>query len=165
LLESKFHEERNVGLLILVKKYEKDLESREDIFRVYVENTDKINNWDLVEQGKAPFINVECHSETVSQIPNMSYKDGERKTYTVDIHFCQKAKLYDDAFKGTSKIKGILDIKNEIIRIINNDPTINKQVTDLIYPVGYQSGFELVENGLFLAIAKLQITFFKDVFK
>jgi 3-methyladenine DNA glycosylase AlkD len=49
-LDSKFHEERLCALLILVHKYAiGNDETREDIFRFYLANTKKINNWDLVD--------------------------------------------------------------------------------------------------------------------
>ncbi|MBU2053167.1 MAG: DNA alkylation repair protein [Nanoarchaeota archaeon] len=50
LLNSKIHEERLVGLLILVEKFKKSEEVvRGDIFNFYIKNTKKINNWDLVD--------------------------------------------------------------------------------------------------------------------
>lgn len=49
-LDSKFHEERLCALLILVHKYAiGNDETREYIFRFYLANTKKINNWDLVD--------------------------------------------------------------------------------------------------------------------
>lgn len=50
LLKSKFHEYRSVGLLILVEKYKKSSDSeKENIFSFYLRNTNRINNWDLVD--------------------------------------------------------------------------------------------------------------------
>jgi len=46
LLNSKLHEERLIGLLILVYNYPKD---KKKIFEFYLENINKINNWDLVD--------------------------------------------------------------------------------------------------------------------
>ncbi len=46
LLQSKIHEERLVGLLILVEKYKQD---REGVYKFYIENISRINNWDLVD--------------------------------------------------------------------------------------------------------------------
>ena len=52
LLESKLHEERLIALLILVENFRKNkknkLEQRK-IFNFYLENTARINNWDLVD--------------------------------------------------------------------------------------------------------------------
>src|SRR3989344_6632266 len=50
LLDSKIHEERLVALFILVDKYAKAEEKeKKDIFDFYLRNTQKINNWDLVD--------------------------------------------------------------------------------------------------------------------
>ncbi len=50
LLDSKIHEHRLVGILILVDKYKKaNEETKGDIFNFYLKNTKNINNWDLVD--------------------------------------------------------------------------------------------------------------------
>lgn len=56
MLVSKYHEERMLSLLILVKKFAKaDTEGKEEIFNFYINNTRYINNWDLVDLS-APHI-------------------------------------------------------------------------------------------------------------
>lgn len=47
LLNSDIHEHRLIGLLILVGKYEKG--EKENIFNFYLNNSSRINNWDLVD--------------------------------------------------------------------------------------------------------------------
>ena len=51
LINSKIHEERLAGFLLLVKKFEKekDEKAREDYFNFYLKNAKKANNWDLVD--------------------------------------------------------------------------------------------------------------------
>ncbi|MFH1460602.1 MAG: DNA alkylation repair protein [Candidatus Omnitrophota bacterium] len=50
LLKSKFHEERLLALLILVKRYQNSKESnKKKIFRFYLKSKKYINNWDLVD--------------------------------------------------------------------------------------------------------------------
>lgn len=50
LLASKYHEERMVGLLILINQFEKaDQEVQKEIFNFYLEHRQAINNWDLVD--------------------------------------------------------------------------------------------------------------------
>jgi 3-methyladenine DNA glycosylase AlkD len=50
LLASKIHEHRLTALIILVDQYEKgDLKLQEKIFRFYLKNISRINNWDLVD--------------------------------------------------------------------------------------------------------------------
>lgn len=44
LLDSEIHEERFIGLLILIRN-----KNKEGAFRFYLKNTKRINNWDLVD--------------------------------------------------------------------------------------------------------------------
>jgi 3-methyladenine DNA glycosylase AlkD len=48
LLDSKVHEHRLAGLLILVEKY-KQAENKREIYDFYLKNAKNINNWDLVD--------------------------------------------------------------------------------------------------------------------
>jgi len=50
LLESSVHEQRLLALLILIRKYEREDEAgKKKIFGLYLKNTPRINNWDLVD--------------------------------------------------------------------------------------------------------------------
>lgn len=50
LLKSDFHEERQTALFILVLKYQKaDDVLKSEIYKFYLDHTDRINNWDLVD--------------------------------------------------------------------------------------------------------------------
>lgn len=50
LLKSVYHEERLCALLMLVQKFSQDsAEDQKAIYKLYVENTRYINNWDLVD--------------------------------------------------------------------------------------------------------------------
>lgn len=50
LLASAVHEERLLALLILVRQFEKGSDAdRRRIYRLYLESTGRINNWDLVD--------------------------------------------------------------------------------------------------------------------
>ncbi len=51
LIKSKYHEERFLGLIILVNKYSKtkNNETRNQLYKVYVSSFKYINNWDLVD--------------------------------------------------------------------------------------------------------------------
>ncbi len=48
LLNSKIHEHRLTGLLILVLQYQK-IENKKEIVNFYLAHTDRVNNWDLVD--------------------------------------------------------------------------------------------------------------------
>ena len=50
LLQSPVHEERLVALVILVRRHERgDEATRERVYGLYLENTARVNNWDLVD--------------------------------------------------------------------------------------------------------------------
>ncbi len=50
MLKSDFHEERQTALFILVLKYQKGNDDlRSQIYKFYLNHTDRINNWDLVD--------------------------------------------------------------------------------------------------------------------
>ncbi len=56
LLQSKIHECRLTGLLILIRQFEnEDAEGRDRIGRFYLARKDRVNNWDLVD-ASAPYI-------------------------------------------------------------------------------------------------------------
>lgn len=50
LVRSAYHEERLLGLLILVRRYQRGSEAlREKVYRLYVSHLRWINNWDLID--------------------------------------------------------------------------------------------------------------------
>lgn len=52
LLHSEIHEERLTALLILVKQFEKgNITKKNDIYDLYLQNTQWVNNWDLVDSS------------------------------------------------------------------------------------------------------------------
>lgn len=56
LLKSPLHEERSLALLILVLRFKKaDLKNREKLYKFYLKNISRVNNWDLVDLS-APHI-------------------------------------------------------------------------------------------------------------
>ena len=56
LLASRWHEKRVLALLVLVRRYERgDEPERGRIFRFYLRQTGRVNNWDLVD-ASAPYI-------------------------------------------------------------------------------------------------------------
>ncbi|MDB5179258.1 MAG: alkylation repair protein [Patescibacteria group bacterium] len=49
LLHNPIHEERLTALLIMVRQYQKDPARREALYDLYLANTARVNNWDLVD--------------------------------------------------------------------------------------------------------------------
>lgn len=58
LLDSPYHEFRLTGLLILVKQYPKNKKS---IFDFYLQNTSRVNNWDLVDLSCRDIVGAYCY--------------------------------------------------------------------------------------------------------
>lgn len=63
LLRSPWHEGRLLALFILVDQYVRgDARVRQDIHRLYLRNTDSINNWDLVDSSAAQIVGAHLAS-------------------------------------------------------------------------------------------------------
>lgn len=59
VLESPFHEERLIALFMLVDKFSKgSTDEKEEIYTLYLQNIDHINNWDLVDSSAGHIIGV-----------------------------------------------------------------------------------------------------------
>ena len=64
LLRSPWHEERLLALLILVSQFEKaDDEGRAKIYRLYLANIERINNWDLVDTTAPNIVGAYLHDK------------------------------------------------------------------------------------------------------
>ncbi|MBW6451387.1 MAG: DNA alkylation repair protein [DPANN group archaeon] len=60
LLSSKIHEHRLIALFILIIKYRvSDEPNKKDIFDIYLDNMQYINNWDLIDSS-AGYIIGDC---------------------------------------------------------------------------------------------------------
>lgn len=63
LLQSKYHEERLAGCILMVELFKKALKSKnekeqEKIYKTYLKNTNRINNWDLVDTSASNIVGV-----------------------------------------------------------------------------------------------------------
>lgn len=76
LLDNKYHEVRMVALAILVANYEKvkNDKEREKIFKFYLTNSKKINNWDLVDLTAPNIIGDYCvrYPKNISLLKKMA---------------------------------------------------------------------------------------------
>jgi 3-methyladenine DNA glycosylase AlkD len=69
LLQSKWHEVRLLALMILVHKYEHgDEAEREAIYRAYLANTNRINNWDLVDCSAHKIVGAHLRERDISPL-------------------------------------------------------------------------------------------------
>ena len=57
LLKSSWHEARMLGLMLLVRSYQRgDPDTQKRIYALYLKSTELINNWDLVDLSAAPIV-------------------------------------------------------------------------------------------------------------
>ena len=107
LLDSPWHEERLVGLLLLVEGYSGGNESRrENIHRAYLANTRHINNWDLVDATAGEIVGSHLDAADISLLERLSGSDNiwERRIAIVStFHFIKQ-----NEFRPTLKIARIL---------------------------------------------------------
>lgn len=82
LLDGEYHEERSLGVQILVRRF-KGLDrvnqgkEREEIFRFYLKNTKRINNWDLVDISAPHIIGERLRDKDIKRLSegrSMLYK-------------------------------------------------------------------------------------------
>lgn len=80
-IHHEIHEVRLCALLILVEKYVKEKENKEDIYKFYLENLKGVNNWDLVDL-------------TSSKIIGEFLKDKNRKEREILYKFAKSDNLW-----------------------------------------------------------------------
>ncbi|MBI5221675.1 MAG: DNA alkylation repair protein [Candidatus Magasanikbacteria bacterium] len=102
LLNSKIHEHRTIALFILIAQYQKaDEKIKEKIYKFYLENTKRINNWDLVDLS-APNI---VGQQLLKNNKNILYKLArsknlwEKRIAIVATLTFIRAKKFDDTLK------------------------------------------------------------------
>ena len=109
LLHDKWHEARMLALMILVNQYERgDAAERTRIYSTYLANTDRINNWDLVDLS-APNV-VGAHLETRSRAPldklARSKSLWERRISIVSTYWFIRRNEFDDTLRISTALLG-----------------------------------------------------------
>lgn len=109
LLGSKFHEDRLVAVLLMVKLYEKgDEKLRERVYKAYLAHADRVNNWDLVDSS-APYI-VGRHLMERSRKPLYRLADSknlwERRIGVLATFYFIKNGQFDDSLAIAEKLLG-----------------------------------------------------------
>lgn len=105
LLKNKYHEIRAVALFIMTLKYKKsDKSMKNQIFQMYVDNIEYINNWDLVDVSAAHIVGEHVFPETdiLYKLSDSNHLWSERvaviathynikrKDFGPTIHLCKK---------------------------------------------------------------------------
>ena len=107
LLDSPWHEERLVGLLLLVEGYSRGDETRrKSIHRAYLANTRHINNWDLVDATAGEIVGSHLDAADISLLERLAGSGNvwERRIAIIStFHFIKQ-----NEFRPTLKIARLL---------------------------------------------------------
>ncbi len=102
LLKSPWHEERMLALLLMVHRYKKsDDAEREALFYLYLDSTDYINNWDLVDLSARDIVGAWLYTRSRKPLYTLAKSDSlwERRIAMLSTsHFIGKND-FDDALK------------------------------------------------------------------
>ncbi|MGH1537136.1 MAG: DNA alkylation repair protein [Gammaproteobacteria bacterium] len=114
LLMSVYHEERLCALFLLVHKYENSKYEKSVVFKLYLENTQYINNWDLVDSSAYKIVGAHLLDKNKSPLYKLvrSKNLWERRIAIIStLHFIKNQK-FDDALEIS---KQLLNDKEDLI--------------------------------------------------
>ena len=99
LLESRIHEERLLGVLILVQKYQKT--NNDKIAEFYLKHNSKINNWDLVDLSADKIIGHYYFNKKRDNLYQMAESENlwKRRTAIVSTFYFIKNNQFNDTLK------------------------------------------------------------------
>ena len=103
LIQSKYHEERFLGLIILVNKYAKtkDKKNRNQLYKIYVSSFKYINNWDLVDVTCSHVIGKHLMDKDRSILYTWAKSDDiwTKRIAIVSTHYFIRKNDLEDTFK------------------------------------------------------------------
>ena len=131
LLQSKIHEHRLCGLLIMVDQYQKTKEN-EEIFNFYLKNISRVNNWDLVDSSAEKIIGAHIFQKDKKLIYELVQSKNlwERRIAIISTFYFIKKRQFQDTLK--------------IAEILLNDEEdlIHKAVGWMLREMGKKGGME-----------------------
>ena len=131
LLASSIHEERLLGLLILVRKYASSDEiTKKKIYELYLENTPFINSWDLVDGSAHHIVGAFLMGKNKAPLYRLAKSENlwERRIAIIStFHF-----IKHDQYQETLKIAKIL--------LTDPENLIHKAVGWMLREIGKRDG-------------------------
>jgi len=127
------------------------------------------DTFELIQLNKYPFLNIvpspTMTIETTSPT-GMAIVDIERIVYTVIIQFATRSIVIGTALIGddVKKVKGLLDVYEDIMQAIKIDKTIGNTVSGLL--PGSSINFDVaqdVNDKYYIAVGEITLKFYKDV--
>lgn len=103
LLNSGIHEERLISVFILVDKFQKSNDrDKNEIFDFYVKNSEKINNWDLVDASADKIVGAFLSDKDRKVLYDLAKSKNlwrKRIAIIATFYFIKFNKEYNDTFK------------------------------------------------------------------
>jgi 3-methyladenine DNA glycosylase AlkD len=139
LVRSSWHEERLLGLLILTRQYAAaDSRGRSAIYAFYLRNTDRINNWDLVDASADRIVGAHLLTRDRSCLRRLAKSDllWERRIAMIATFHFIKRREHDDALAVAALL---VNDRHDLIQkavgwmlreIGKRDPAIEKRFLD-----------------------------------
>ena len=109
LLQSKWHEERLLALVILVDQYDRgDKKERAAIYKLYMASTDRINNWDLVDCSAPQIVGGHLAQRSRKPLYRLvkSKSIWERRIALLATFYFIRLGEFDDTFALTESLLG-----------------------------------------------------------
>ncbi len=107
LLKSEYHEVRLFSLLLLVFRFSKsNANEQEEIYHIYLGNTQYVNNWDLVDSSAHHIIGAYLENRDKSVLYNFSSSDSlwERRIAIMSTFYFIKRNHFIDALRISEQL-------------------------------------------------------------
>jgi 3-methyladenine DNA glycosylase AlkD len=102
LLHSKFHEERLLAVLMLVQLFKSGDESvQKQVYDFYLENTEFINNWDIVDISASNIVGAHLYEKDKTPLYDLVQSKylWERRTAIIATFYFIRKNEFDDTLK------------------------------------------------------------------
>ncbi len=107
LLKSPIHEERMLALLLMIKRYQNaDMAGRAALYRLYLDSTAYINNWDLVDLTASRIVGAWLHPRSRRPLYTLAKSDSlwERRIAVIaTFHFIAQGE-FEDSLKIAKRL-------------------------------------------------------------
>ncbi len=107
VLTSPYHEERLLALILLVNRFEKPgHEDRQGIYNLYLENTDYINSWDLVDSSAYQIVGGYLFNKNRRKLLSLSKSRSlwERRISIISTYHFIRNNQYEDTLNISRKL-------------------------------------------------------------
>mgnify|MGYP003966048045 FL=1 len=102
LLHSKFHEERLLAVLMLVQLFKSGDESvQKQVYDLYLENTEFINNWDIVDISASNIVGAHLYEKDKAPLYDLVQSKNlwERRIAIISTFYFIRQNEFDDTLK------------------------------------------------------------------